>query len=245
MAYDEAFAVVYDRFFGDYAEKASPVLLRYFNSGREALGDPTLLDLGCGTGRLALRFLDVGYAVTGLDLSPHMLALAEGRCARHLISGKARFLQADMSDFRLEDRFGTVLCTYNGMNHLDSMEKLGGCFTSVKRCLAPDGRFLFDYHTAKGLREWAYSESTEWEEGKVEVTGFFEAASGKAAMRLQGKYQGRPFDETLSNRTLPLMELRKALHSAGFSEVVFTAMEDLDLPIQDPEDHKRITIVAR
>src|ERR1700690_3738889 len=99
--YDETFAKFYDRYFGDYAEKASPVLLRFFASKPEAGIYPRVLDLGCGTGRLSLHFLEAGYAVTGLDLSPHMMAIAEARCGRHRVSGRAQFLPADISGFRL------------------------------------------------------------------------------------------------------------------------------------------------
>src|SRR5258708_7404922 len=95
--YGENFSMFYDRFFGDYAEKAAPVLLRFFASKRVASRNPYLLDLGCGTGRLALRFLEAGYEVTGLDLSEDMLALAEARCAKYRIGGVARFLRGDIS----------------------------------------------------------------------------------------------------------------------------------------------------
>jgi SAM-dependent methyltransferase len=244
MGYDEAFAAVYDRYFGDYAEKASPVLLRYFASQALSRKDPSILDLGCGTGRLALRFLDAGYRVTGLDLSPHMLSLAESSCAKHLVAGTARFLQADMSDFPPPGPFGMVVCTYNGMNHLEDPERMKGCFRSVRACLPPGGTFLFDYHTRKGLKEWAYSESTEWEEGLVEVTGWFKEAGGRAAMRLQGRYQGRAFDETLSNRTFPLGEVRDWLGAEGFRNVLLTEMLKLGEPLTDPEEHKRITVIA-
>jgi len=244
MGYDEAFAAVYDKYFGDYAENASPVLLRYFASRMPSGKEVALLDLGCGTGRLASRFLDAGYRVTGLDLSPHMLALAESRCARHLALGTARFLQADMTGFPPPGTFEVAVCTYNGMNHLENPEKMRGCFRSVRACLSPGGLFLFDYHTRKGLKEWAYSESTEWEEGLVEVTGWFKEEEGRAAMRLQGRYQGRTFDETLSNRTFPLGEVRVWLKEAGFTRVTLTEMSRLGEPLDDPDEHKRITVIA-
>src|SRR5579872_7465862 len=152
--YGEDFAKFYDRFFGDYAEKASPVLLRFFASKPEARACPRMLDMGCGTGRLSLHFLEAGYAVTGLDLSADMLALAQRRCARHMVSGQAQFILKDISDFNLEGPYGLALSTYNSMNHLDTEKKLAGCFRSVRNCLAKGGNFLFDYHTEKGLREW-------------------------------------------------------------------------------------------
>ena len=242
--YGEDFAKFYDRFFGDYAEKAAPVLLRFFASKAAATLTPRVLDLGCGTGRLALRFLEAGYEVVGLDLSGDMLALAETRCAKYWIGGKGRFVLGDISGFDLEGPFGLIFSTYNSMNHLDTKEKLTGCFASVGKCLVKDGYFLFDYHTAKGLREWAYAESTQWEEGHVEATGTFEETTGKAVMRLKGDFQGCSLDESLSNHTFPLEKIGEWLKETGFGRVTFAGMEDLESPMADPEGQKRIVVIA-
>ncbi len=242
--YGEDFARFYDRFFGDYAEKAAPVLLRFF-AKRSAVGRvPWVLDLGCGTGRLALRFLEAGYEATGLDLSADMLVLAEIRCAKYRVGGEARFVLGDISAFNLEGPYDFVFSTYNSMNHLDTKEKLSGCFNSVRECLAPDGTFLFDYHTSKGLAEWVYAETTRWEEGHMEATGTFDKDTGKAVMRLKGDFQGRSIDESLSNYTFPLARISEWLHEAGFPRVTFAGMEDLESPLADPEGEKRIVVIA-
>ena len=100
-----------------------------------------VLDLGCGTGRLALCFLEAGYAVTGLDLFPSMLGLAENRCAKYLATGKGAFLNGDMSCFRFENPFGMVVSTYNALNHLEPEGKLRGCFRSAALWLT-EGAFF-------------------------------------------------------------------------------------------------------
>jgi predicted TPR repeat methyltransferase len=84
--YGEVFAKFYDRYFCGYVESAAPVLLRFMSSQSVSGKNPRVLDLGCGTGRLALRFLEAGYPITGLDLSSPMLALAMARCARYLVT---------------------------------------------------------------------------------------------------------------------------------------------------------------
>lgn len=241
--YGATFAAFYDRFFGDYAEKASPVLLKYIS--REFPGEPPrILDLGCGTGRLAYHLAEAGCPVTGLDLSPDMLALAERRCARPMASGRARFLREDIADFRVEGPFDLALSTYNSMNHLDSEAKLRGCFRSVRACLADGGRFLFDYHTAKGLGEWIYSEASKWEEGEIRATGTFDAAFGTASMRLVGKYRDLVIDETLTNRTFPLGRIGEWLREEGFQKVVLSEMTALGAALAEPEAQKRVVILA-
>ena len=62
--------------------------------------------------------LDRGYHTVGIDLSPHMLAHAEENNRVYIESGQARFLQGDALDFRLEERFGLVVATYDALNQM-------------------------------------------------------------------------------------------------------------------------------
>src|SRR5258708_2484685 len=140
--YGEIFAKFYDRHFGDYAEKTAPLLLRFFASRYTVASGLPHVDLGCGSGRLALKFLEAGYSFVGLDQSPHMLDLAENRCWHYVAARQGRFLQEDISHFQIGDAFGMALSTYNTLNHLDSEEKLRGCFRSLRRCLAEGGCFV-------------------------------------------------------------------------------------------------------
>ena len=43
----------------------------------------TVLDVGCGTGSLAVLLSEGGHAVTGVDLSPRMIEAAEAKASRH------------------------------------------------------------------------------------------------------------------------------------------------------------------
>jgi len=65
-----------------------------------------LLDVGCGTGG-HLKYLVSDFDCTGIDLYEGML-----KTARENVS-KARFLRADMIDFRLAKRFDIILCMYS------------------------------------------------------------------------------------------------------------------------------------
>jgi len=243
--YGEAFAEFYDRFFGDYAEKAAGPLLNFFDSQPVALDYPRILDLGCGTGRLAFRFLEAGYGFTGLDLSRPMLALAEKRCARHLASGKARFLHVDMADFRVEESFGLAVSTYNAMNHLDSESRLRECFRAVLQCLSPTGFFLFDFHTLRGLEEWALPQSVEFAEGRMEAEGSFEKATGQATLRLKGTWKNQVLKEEIRNRSFSLEKLVELLRQEGFSPTLFTRIDDLGSSLPKPEQEKRVFVLTR
>jgi SAM-dependent methyltransferase len=84
-------------------------------------GKGPILELGCGTGRLLLPLARAGYEVIGLDNSPAMLAKAKARLSAE--SGKVQkrvtLIEADMTDFNLNEHVGLVIIPYNTLLHLE------------------------------------------------------------------------------------------------------------------------------
>ena len=71
----------------------------------EGLKGCKVLDVPCGIGRVAVPLARLGFDVTGIDLSPHLIAVAERKAAQFKVAaGRARFLVGDMRDLseRLE-----------------------------------------------------------------------------------------------------------------------------------------------
>jgi len=105
------------------------------------LGGP-ILELGCGTGRIAIPLAQAGHDVTGIDTSEPMLLCARRKLAE---SGSAATLtRADCRSFNLARTFRLVLFPFNAIAHLHDRECLEACFASVLRHLAPGGRFVID-----------------------------------------------------------------------------------------------------
>ena len=81
-----------------------------------------LLDVGCGSGWLSEYFARLGYDVTGIDISPDLIALARERLARvpyrvdHETPLRCRFLVHDPELASLAEEFDAVLC-YDTMHH--------------------------------------------------------------------------------------------------------------------------------
>ena len=242
--YGKKFAEFYDKRFGVYADKSAPCLLRFFSAQPVAAPFPRVLDLGCGTGQLAFHFLEAGYPFIGVDLSEQMLTLAQERCRRHLIGGKAEFIEADISQFEIPGPFGMVVSTYNSLNHLETEGALRGCFRSVQKSLAPSGIFLFDYHTELGLTAWMGNESSNEEGESVQSRGEFNASTGKAVMRLEITVKGEVFQSVIENQTFPLRRIEEWLLDEGFQAVRFAEMTQLDKNLSDPEMEKRVVVIA-
>jgi len=105
-----------------------------------ARGGP-VLELGVGSGRVALALVDDGHEVVGVDRSASMLDALRARR-----DGRAIALhEADMRDVRLDaGRFALVICPFNGFAHLHEPADRDAFFETVRHHLRPDGRFAFD-----------------------------------------------------------------------------------------------------
>ena len=101
--YDALYSSNGDRPLRDAATEAERVLreIRARNPGAGSL-----LDVGCGTGRL-LRRLSDELDVQGIDLNAAFLAVARRNCPTAVLH------QADMETFRLDLRFDAVICMFS------------------------------------------------------------------------------------------------------------------------------------
>ena len=119
QAYGRSFAYVYNKRWTGFAHRVAPLIAEFYASTGTGEARYPVLDLCCGTGQLALHFLEQGYRVTGLDLSEYMLQYASENASSYVESGQAQFVRADASEFSLDQQFGLVASTFDALNHLD------------------------------------------------------------------------------------------------------------------------------
>lgn len=110
----------------------------------DAGGGP-VLELACGTGRVALGVAVAGVPVTGVDISEGMLARARTKAvAAGLDPAAAVWLRADCRSLSLGRRFPLVLLPFNGLQLFTDPASVHAVLASVRAHLAPGGRFAFD-----------------------------------------------------------------------------------------------------
>src|SRR5687767_12015592 len=68
-----------------------------------------VLDVGCGVGRWSRRLARRGAIVTGIDLSPTMIAEAKRRAAEEGVSARCRFETQDLAALEAEEQFDLIL----------------------------------------------------------------------------------------------------------------------------------------
>jgi SAM-dependent methyltransferase len=100
----------------------------------------SVLELGAGTGRVAMALAERGFTVTGLDLSQAMLEQAEAKRAAlpAEIAGRLRFVRGDMTALALGQRFDAIFATYFTLAHLPQA-RWKRALTGMARHLAPGG----------------------------------------------------------------------------------------------------------
>ena len=145
-----------DRLYSD------PDLVQFYDIENEAGSDfqycvrfardaRSVLDLGCGTGRLAAALAD-GRSVTGVDPAGAMLDVGRRRAGGQDVD----WLEADARTLRLGRRFDVVLLTGHAFQVFLTSEDRKAVLATIAAHLALGGRFIFDTRnpTAQEWLEW-------------------------------------------------------------------------------------------
>jgi len=247
-AYSRAFAQAYHLRWGGFARQVTPHLLDFYSQTDPGRQRQPVLDVCCGTGLVALGFLQHGYRVTGLDLSAHMLAYARQNCAGFV--GRAQFVLADAANFALAGQFGLAVSTYDALNHLPDLAALEGCLRSVSATVAPGGWFVFDLNTRLGLRRWNVTSVDDADEALVITRSSFDGSGPQALLNITGflrQPDGRyeRFDERVTNTIFDIQTVLWLLLNQGWASAHAARLGDLLTPLTEPEQEARVFVVAQ
>ena len=249
QSYGKNFARIYNARWGGFAMHAAPLIRNFYEStsfGQDV--NKTVLDLCCGTGQLAIHFLENGYKVIGIDLSEHMLGFARENASQYIQSGQAKFIKDDASSFTLRERFGLVVSTYDALNHLKDEEMLRNCFQCAHAVC--EGFLIFDLNTRSGLRQWNNIHVDEGSDDALIVTrGIFDGENNTAWTRIDGFLRTENglyerFEETAFNTVFELERVKTLLFEVGWKDIYFASLQDLKTPLPEPEQESRVFIVA-
>lgn len=126
-------------------------IARFYDLDLEGFGDDLalyaelargrdVLELGCGTGRVAIPLAEAGVRVTGVDISPAMLGIARRRAEELPL----RLVEGDMRTLDLGESFGAVFVPLGGLQHMATPAEVAAALATVARHLAPGGEAVVD-----------------------------------------------------------------------------------------------------
>lgn len=139
--FDENYLVLYHHRDRDDAEKQVHLIIDTLGLPR----DTTILDLACGEGRYTSLFNELGYTVTGLDLSGTLI-----QC------GKERYPNLDLrvGDMRsIPGTFDLILSLFTSFGYFEADEENEKVLLSVYKALNPNGIFWLDFLNAHQVQD--------------------------------------------------------------------------------------------
>lgn len=195
----------------------------YLGEARKAKGP--VLELACGTGRLAIPLAKAGIDVTGLDVSAPMLAQAKLKSEK--LGVNIRWIKSDCRSFNLKRRFRLIYIAFNSMQHLHDRGSLEKMFAAVKKHLSPGGRFIVDvfnpdprYLTrdpGEELPVGFYPDPDTGKEVAVMETYFYDRAAQSSRITWHYRAGGKNVrSRKLNMRCFYPRELDMLLHYNGF-----------------------------
>jgi SAM-dependent methyltransferase len=187
---------------------------------RFCAGASSVLELGCGSGRLLPALVAPGRRVVGLELDQ-----ALRRLARRTAPSGVELTHGDMRKFELGSRFERVVIPFTAFYCLLTREDAIACLRSVRRHLAEGGLLAFDAYAADGFhaessprdvdpeelselvsfehrgRRWDVFEKSSWDKRRqrLDVTYLYRSRAREVAIEIPQRYW-------LSSQVAPLLE---------------------------------------
>jgi ubiquinone/menaquinone biosynthesis C-methylase UbiE len=243
-SFGEDYKVVYRHRNGENAAREIGAMMNWMNLRQGA----AVLDVGCGMGRHALVLRDLGYEVTGLDLSK--VLLNEARSAE--AEGKISWVNGDMRSLPFEDgSFEAVVNWFTSFGYFADYGDNARVLHEIKRVLIPNGRYLIDFLNPSYLMRHLVPRSERVDEPtglhileKRAIEGDFvvKKIEVKPPMDQEGN-QGaiRHYEERV--RLIGLSQFEEMLEETGLS--LESIYGDYDGSPYSAESSKRLILIGR
>lgn len=159
----------------------------------ESAGDP-VLEVACGTGRIAMPMAQAGNRVVGADLSEPMLDRARRRSEGKVDPSLLTYVSADMTETHTIQGgpFGVVIMALGALGHLATQERQLAALRSAHLALDPRGVLLIDIFHASPARLNSL-------DGGIAVDGRWELDSGDGVERFS-THHVHPSTQTIDTR---------------------------------------------
>jgi len=207
MSSYDAIARLYDPWSRSVTEDVS----FYVAEARRVAPGP-VVELGVGTGRIAVPIAAEGISLIGVDSSPGMLEVCRERAEN---AGVTELVELRLGDLRappVSERVELAICPFRSYLHLRTDEERLGALRAARELLVPGGRLIFDVF-APGDDDIAETDG-RWLEREPEI---FERADWDTDTRtLTLSVRGPSGEATMALAWLSAEEWRALLERAGF-----------------------------
>jgi SAM-dependent methyltransferase len=132
------FAELYDLFYADFQDD-----IAMYRGFAERTGG-AILEVGSGTGRVALALAAEGHTVVGLELSGAMRSVAQHKADRMQLTDRVQFIAGDMRRFQIDQHFGLIIAPLNTFLHNLTLDDQLATLACCRKHLRPGGLLVLD-----------------------------------------------------------------------------------------------------
>lgn len=198
----------------------------------------SILDLGCGIGRISLEFARRGFRVTGVDRTTSYLEQARQQAEKENLN--IELVHGDMRDFVRPDAFDGVVSVYTTFGYFEDPADDRRVVDNVYKSLRPEGTFLIDMHGKETLAKifqehlWSEREGYIWLQEQKVTQNWSWMQSKWILIKGNERVEGN-----ISHRLYSATEAAALLTGGGFSRAdIYGSLEGI------PYDHKAQRLIA-
>lgn len=199
-----------------------------------------LLDIGCGTGKMAIQFSKLGYGVSGLDLSEEMLSIASNRFMLEDINVPLYCMSMD--ELEGFENLDVVTIPIDSLNYVPSQNGVQETLSRVYQSLRIGGQLFFDVHSVYKMDEIFMDSPFTYDDGEITYLWVTEAGEETHSVyhdivfyvQQQNNLYER-FEEFHYQRTFEIEEYVSMLKQAGFQQITITADFSENVPTEQSE----------
>ena len=136
------FAALYEALTGDFRGDVP----MYLEMAKRHKGP--ILEMACGTGRVAIPLVEAGHSVVGIDFDAGMTKLAGSKAKLLGLHRNIAFIQANMVDFDLGRKFPLIVAGGNSLIHLLDFRLVLKTIARCREHLEDDGSFFVAFETS-------------------------------------------------------------------------------------------------
>jgi SAM-dependent methyltransferase len=149
-------------------EDSSDTGIAFYAALAQQTGGP-VLEIACGTGRVSIPIARLGFAVTGVDIVPGMLAQARSKSA----GLPTRWVDGDARTFDLGEYFRLIFLTGNAFQAFLTRADLEALLARVRAHLQDDGVFAFETRNPRWASSTHPAQDARPESGRLSGEGSF------------------------------------------------------------------------
>lgn len=196
-----------------------------------------ILDLACGAGRHSIYLNKLGFDVTGVDLSPNSISVANESS-----NDRLHFDVHDMREIYKENGFNYILNMFTSFGYFETEEENIKMLKSVEKTLKPNGTFVLDFFNVHRVIRNLIKEETKEIDG-LQFNIRKELVDGRIIKHINFTENNQSFSFQEKVQAIDLIQFEHLFSLAGLK--IMATFGDYSLEEYNHQHSERLIIIAQ